>query len=128
VQRFTLEFINAARPCRRTPGNWWFASETYVAGQRAYLYRAIDQHGQVIDVLVSARRDLAAARRSFARALRAGAVPGEVTTDRAPPYRGFSPMRGLKRHQSARIVVQTEIVHASRIWTVRRPQLGRAAR
>jgi transposase, IS6 family len=54
-----------------------------VAGRRAYLYRAIDQHGQVIDVLLSARRDLAAARRFFGRALRAGTVAAEVTTDRA---------------------------------------------
>ena len=62
--------------------------ETYlkVAGQWAYLYRAVDQHGQVIDVLLSARRDLAAARRFFTRALRAGAIPVEVTTDRAPAY------------------------------------------
>jgi transposase, IS6 family len=32
-----------------------------VAGRWAYLYRAIDQHGQVVDVLLSMRRDLAAA-------------------------------------------------------------------
>jgi IS6 family transposase len=36
------------------------------------------------DVLLSVRRDLAAARRFFTRALRAGTVPAEVTTDRAP--------------------------------------------
>jgi transposase-like protein len=48
------------------------------------LYRAVDQFGQVIDVLLSDRRDLAAARRFFTRALRAGTVPAEVTTDRAP--------------------------------------------
>jgi IS6 family transposase len=51
-----------------------------------YLYRAIDQHGQVIEVLLSARRDLAAARRFFGRALRAGTVPAEVITDRPPAY------------------------------------------
>ena len=57
-----------------------------VAGRWTYLYRAIDQHGQVVDVLLSARRDLAAARRFFIRALRAGTIPAEVTTDRAPAY------------------------------------------
>ncbi len=51
-----------------------------------YLYRAIDQDGQVIDVLLSARRDLAAARRFFTRALRADTVPVDVTTDRTPVY------------------------------------------
>jgi transposase, IS6 family len=88
VQRFTPEFIEAARSCRHAPGDRWFVDETYVkvAGAWTYLYRAVDQHGQVIDVLLSARRDLAAARRFFTRALRAGTVPAEVTTDRAAVY------------------------------------------
>jgi IS6 family transposase len=37
-----------------------------VAGRWTYVYRAVDQHGQVIDVLVSTRRDAAAARAFFA--------------------------------------------------------------
>jgi transposase, IS6 family len=57
-----------------------------VAGHWTYLYRAVDQYGQVIDVLLSVRRDLAAARRFVTRALRAGTVPAEVTTDRAPVH------------------------------------------
>jgi transposase-like protein len=67
VQRFTPEFIEAARPRRHAPGDRWFVDETYVkvTGQWAYLYRAVDQRGQVIDVLLSVRRDLAAARRFF---------------------------------------------------------------
>jgi transposase, IS6 family len=53
-----------------------------------YLYRAVDQHGRVIDVLLSTRRELAAARCFFTQALRACTVPAEVTTDRAPVYPG----------------------------------------
>ena len=89
VQRFTPEFIEAARPCRHAPGDRWFADETYVkvAGAWTYLYRAVDQYGQVIDVLVSAECDLAAARRFFSRALRTGTIPAEVTTHRAAVYR-----------------------------------------
>ena len=135
VQRFTPEFAEAARPCRHVPGDRWFVDETYlkIAGRWSYLYRAVDQHGQVIDVLVSTRRDLTTARCFFTRALRAGTVPVEVTTDRAPVYppvldelvpsalhiveqyannpieadRGrlkarLRPMRGVKRHRSAR--------------------------
>jgi transposase, IS6 family len=88
VQRFTPEFIDAARLCRHAPGDRWFVDETYVkvGGRWAYLYRAVDQQGQVIDVLLSVRRDLAAARRFFTRALRAGTIPAEVTTDRARVY------------------------------------------
>ena len=62
--------------------------ETYVkvAGRWVYLYRAIDQFGQVVDVLVSEKRDLAATRRFFTRALEHTPRPTEVSTDRAPAY------------------------------------------
>ena len=60
-----------------------------MAGRWTYLYRAVDQHGQVIDVLISTRRNLAAARRIFSCALRAGTIPAEITTDRAPVYPRF---------------------------------------
>jgi transposase, IS6 family len=88
VQRFTPLLIDAARPCRHVPGDRWFVDETYVkvAGCWVYLYRAIDQDGQVIDVLVSQKRDLAATRRFFLRALEHGSCPTEVSTDRAPAY------------------------------------------
>jgi transposase, IS6 family len=88
VQRFTPLLIEAARPCRHCPGGRWFADETYVkvAGRWVYLYRVIDQFGQVIDVLVSEKRDLAATRRFFIRALRHDTPSPEVTTDRAQAY------------------------------------------
>lgn len=59
VQTFTPEFIDAARPGRHAAGDRWLVDETYVkvAGRWVYLYRAVDQHGHVIDVLVSHRRD-----------------------------------------------------------------------
>jgi transposase, IS6 family len=93
VQRFTPESIEAARPCQHVPGDRWFVDKTYVevASQWAHLFRAVDQHGQVIDVLLSVRRDLAAARRFFTRAIHAGTVPVEADHGRlkAP----FRPMR-----------------------------------
>jgi transposase-like protein len=71
VERFTPLLAEAARPCRHLVGNRWYVDETYVkvAGRWRYVYRAIDQFGQVIDVLVSARRDATAARRFFQRAI-----------------------------------------------------------
>jgi len=88
VQRFTLLLIDAARPCRHASGDRWFVDETYVkvAGQWRYVYRAIDQYGQVIDVLVSEKRDMVATRRFFTRALEHGPSPTEVTTDKAAVY------------------------------------------
>src|SRR6266567_7375593 len=65
VMRFTSLLAEAARPCRHAVGDRWQVDETYVkvAGQWRYVYRAIDQFGQVIDVFVSSRRDTKAARR-----------------------------------------------------------------
>jgi transposase-like protein len=58
VQRFTPLFADAARPLRHATGDRWFVDETYVkvAGRWRYLYRAVDQYGQVIDVLLSEQR------------------------------------------------------------------------
>jgi IS6 family transposase len=88
VQTFTPEFIDAARSARHATGNRWSVDETYVkvAGRWTYLYRAADQHGQVIDVLLSERRDGAATRAFFTRAMRFGPGPVEVTTDQAPVH------------------------------------------
>ena len=89
VQRFTPLLADAARLARHSPGDRWYVDETYVKvnGVWRYVYRAVDQHGQVIDVLLSARRDAAAARRFFTRALRTLKVaPSEVVTDAAPVY------------------------------------------
>jgi transposase-like protein len=91
VQRFTPLLADAARFCRHSPGDRWHVDETYVKvnGVWRYVYRAVDQHGQVIDVLVSARRDEKAARRFFQRALTTLKVrPTEVVTDAAAVYPG----------------------------------------
>jgi transposase, IS6 family len=88
VQRFTPLFLDAARACRHAAGDRWFVDETYVkaAGCWVYLYRAIDQFGQAINVLAAEKRDLAASRRFFTRALEQAPQSTEVTTDRAPAY------------------------------------------
>jgi transposase, IS6 family len=72
-------------------GDRWYADETYVKvnGVGRYVYRAVDQHGQVIDVLLTVHRDAVAARRFFTRALRTlKVIPSEVVTDAAPVYPG----------------------------------------
>jgi transposase, IS6 family len=89
VQCFTPLLADAARPCRHAVGDRWYVDETYVkvAGRWRYVFRAVDQHGQIIDVFVSAQRDTTAARRFFATALGAHGDPVEVVTDRAPALR-----------------------------------------
>ena len=63
-------------------GDRWYVDETYVkvAGRLRYIYRAIDQYGQIIDVYV---RDTRAARRFFTTVLGAHGEPSELVTDRA---------------------------------------------
>jgi transposase-like protein len=89
VQRFAPLLADAARFARHAFGDRWYVDETYVKvkGVWRYVYRAIDQYGQVIDVLVSAHRDSATARRFFQRALSTLKVkPVEVVTHAAPIY------------------------------------------
>jgi transposase-like protein len=71
VQRFTPIFAEAARPSRHAVGDRWHVDETYVkvAGTWRYLYRAMDQFGQVVDVFLSVQRDARAARQFFADAM-----------------------------------------------------------
>jgi IS6 family transposase len=56
-----------------------------VAGVWRYVYRAVDQHGQLIEVLVSKRRTVAAATKFFEMMLAGRDRPREVTTDLAAP-------------------------------------------
>ena len=66
-------------------GDRWFTGETYVKVNCiwGYVYWAVDQYGQVIDILVSRHRDFASARRCFTTSLTAHGEPAEIITDRA---------------------------------------------
>ena len=89
VLRFTPLLADTARPCRHRVGDRWQVDKTYVkvAGQWRYVYRAIDQFGQVIDVFVASRRDTKAALGFFERAIGTTKItPAEVITDQAPVY------------------------------------------
>jgi transposase-like protein len=66
-------------------GRSWRVDETYVlvGGQWKYLYRAVDRLGQTVDFLLTARRDVAAARRFFERAIGQHDVPVKITIDKS---------------------------------------------
>ena len=107
VQRCTPFLVDAARPCRHAVGSRWLVDETYVkvSGRWRYVYRAVDQYGQIIDVYVSAKRDTNAARRFFATAIRAHGDPCEVVTDRAAPLGVVideTPARCVSQHRAVR--------------------------
>ena len=89
VQRFAPAFAEATNARRHVVGGRWHVDETYVkvGGTWRYLFRAIDQFGQVIDVFLSPRRNTEAARRFFVRAIGGTRFPPvEVITDRYRVY------------------------------------------
>ncbi len=89
VQRFLPLFGAAARAHRTPVGTAWRVDETYTRlnGRAVYIYRAIDQAGQVVDAYFSARRNAAAAEAFFRRAMgETGVAPDRVTTDKARCY------------------------------------------
>jgi transposase, IS6 family len=89
VQRFLPQFQAAARANRRPIGDRWRVDETYcrLNGRWAYCYRALDQEGQIVDVYFSERRNAAAARTFFERAMaETGVTPERVVTDKAACY------------------------------------------
>ncbi len=89
VQRFLPVFQEAARAHRRPVGAKWRVDETYIRlqGKWTYIYRAIDQDGQIVDAYVSQRRNAQAAQRFFERAIdETGVTPERVTMDKAKCY------------------------------------------
>ena len=89
VQKFAPLLARAGRRAATRLGRRWWCDETYVrvGGKWAYLYRAIDEADQVVDVLLRTHRDLDSARAFFVLATsRRHAVPEEVITDKHPAY------------------------------------------
>ena len=97
-----------ARRLRRRAGpvgDTWHLDELFltIRGQRCYLWRAVDQDGDVIDILLQPRRDRHAAARFFRKLLtRAGRVPRRLVTDR------------LGSHRAAHRTVMPSVVHDTR--------------
>jgi putative transposase len=87
--KFGQTYAGSLRRQQPRPGDKWHLDEVFIkidGGQR-YLWRAVDQDGNVLDILVQDRRDKAAARRFFRRLLkRTGVVPRVIVTDKLRSY------------------------------------------
>ena len=90
IQAYAPEIEKRIRPHLRSSNGSWRVDETYVKvkGRWTYLYRAVDSQGQTIDFLLSAKRDAAAAKRFFRKALGQPhtADPRTLTVDKNPAY------------------------------------------
>ena len=89
VSRWAIRFLplleKIFRKYKRPVGGSWRMDETYikVKGVWKYLYRAVDRDGKTIDFLLTAKRDKAAAKRFFDKAMQANGVPEKVTMDKS---------------------------------------------
>ena len=84
VKRFAPEFVKRWDRFAKSAGRSWRVDETYVKvrGKWVHLYRAVDRAGKTVDFRLSARRDVAAAKAFFAKAIRSqGLAPKIVTLD-----------------------------------------------
>lgn len=89
INRWAIRFLplleSAFRKHKHTVGTSWRMDETYIRvnGAWKYLYRAVDKQGKTIDFLLTAKRDAAAAKRFFEKAIRQNTVPDKVTMDKS---------------------------------------------
>ena len=89
-RKFGQAYADGLRRRRPRPGDKWHLGEVFVRinGELKYLWRAVDQDGNVLDILLQERRDKAAARRFFRRLMKkTRAVPRVVVTGKLRSYR-----------------------------------------
>src|SRR4030081_584901 len=88
-KKFGQTFANRLRRRRPRPGDKWHLDEVFIRihGVQHYLWRAVDQDGVVLDVLVQPRRDANAAKRFFKRLLKGlQYMPRVIVTDKLRSY------------------------------------------
>jgi transposase-like protein len=107
IQRYAPEFEKRWNRFARPVGQSWRVDETYVKikGRWTYLYRAVDKEGKTVDVLLRAKRDVAAAKVFFRRAFRNLKVSGLLKPRR-------SRLAAAKRPNSIRRVLSGWSVNA----------------
>jgi putative transposase len=87
--KFGPKYARRLKRKHRGYGDTFFIDEVFVKinGKQHYLWRAVDQDGEVVDVFLQAKRDGAAAKRFFKRLLRShGGEPRKIVTDKLRSY------------------------------------------
>src|SRR3712207_5737332 len=87
--KFGQEYANQLRRRRPKTGDKWHLDEVFlkINGKTSYLWRAVDQDGNVLDILVQSRRNKAAAKKFFRKLLKGCTyVPRVLITDKLGSY------------------------------------------
>jgi putative transposase len=87
--KFGQQYANQLRCRRPRPGDKWHLDEMVltITGERHYLWRAVDQDGNVLDILVQRRRNKRAAKKFFRKLLKGLTyVPRVIVTDKLKSY------------------------------------------
>ena len=88
-RKFGPEYARTLRRRQGRLGDIWHVDEVFITirGERHYLWRAVDQDGDVRDILVTRRRDKRAAKRFFRKVLKQqGRPPWQLVTDKLRSY------------------------------------------
>ncbi|WP_434291236.1 IS6 family transposase [Celeribacter sp. SCSIO 80788] len=85
VVKFAPQIADSAQARKCSTATSWRMDETYikVKGRCTYLYRAVNRDGKTLDFMLSERRDLAAARRFFRRAIGSNGLPERIVIDKS---------------------------------------------
>ena len=131
--RFGRAFSNALKRRRPRPGDKWHLDEVFlrIGGKQHYLWRAVDQHGAVLDILVQSRRNAKAARRFFKKLLKGlQYVPRVIVTDKLRSYGAAKRkiLPGVEHRQSRYLNNRAEVSHQPTRRRERQMQRFKSAR
>ncbi len=113
--KFGPEYARRLKRRQSRLGDTWYLDEVFVTiqGRRQYLWRAVDQDGDVIDILVQSRRDRRAAKRFFRKLLKhQGATPWRLVTDK------------LRSYGAAHRTVMPSVVHSTEQYENNRAEVS----
>jgi putative transposase len=131
--RFVRLFANKLKRRRSRPGDKWHMDEVFVRirGKLHYLWRAVDQEGRVLDILVQSRRNTCAAKRFFRKLLRGlQYVPRVIITNKLRSYGAAKReiLPGVEHRQSRYLNNRIEASHQPTRRRERQMQRFKSAR
>ena len=112
---FGLDYARRLRHRRGRQGDTWYLDEVFVKiqGRQQYLWRAVDEDGDVLDILVQSRRNRRAAERFFRKLLKSqGREPRRLITDK------------LRSYSAALRIVMPAVVHCTDQYANNRAELS----